>query len=99
MIRHIVVFTLTATDAEQRAQDVEGMRSGLQALVGTVPGLHSIVVEPDLGLIDNHWDVALVSEHDDNAALEAYQAHPQHQQAAIFISGIVTDRATVDYEF
>ena len=99
MIRHIVVFTLTATDAGQRAQDVEGMRSRLQALVGAVPGLHSIVVEPDLGLIDTHWDVALVSEHDDNAALEAYQAHPQHEQAATFISGIVTDRATVDYEF
>ena len=99
MIRHIVMFTLAATDEEQRARDVAEVRTRLSALVGVVPGLHSVVFERDLGLIAaGHWDVVLVSEHDDNAALEAYQAHPAHQEAGAFIRTVVVDRATVDYE-
>lgn len=99
MIRHIVMFTLSATDAEQRKSDIVEVRARLDALVGVVPGLHSVTFEPDLGLIDaGHWDVVLVSEHDDNAALEAYQAHPAHQEAGAFIRTVVKDRATVDYE-
>jgi hypothetical protein len=99
MIRHIVMFTLTATDEEQRARDIIDVRGRLEALVGVVPGLKSVTFEPDLGLIQaGHWDVVLVSEHDDNAALEAYQAHPDHQAAGAFIRTVTGDRATVDYE-
>ena len=99
MIRHIVMFTLSATDAAQRESDIAEVRARLDALVGVVPGLRSISFEPDLGLIEaGHWDAALVSEHDDNAALEAYQAHPAHQEAGAFIRTVTGDRATVDYE-
>lgn len=98
MIRHIVMFTLTATDPTQREEDIAGMQRRLAALVGVVPGLRSIALEPDLGLVDGHWDVVLVSEHDDNAALEAYQAHPAHVEAGAFIRSVTADRATVDYE-
>jgi heme-degrading monooxygenase HmoA len=99
MIRHIVMFTLTATDEAQRAADVEEVRRRLDALVGVVPGLRSVTFSRDLGLIAaGHWDVVLVSEHDDNAALEAYQAHPDHQAAGAFIRTVTGDRATVDYE-
>ncbi len=97
MIRHIVMFTLAATDRQQRQADVAQMQERLAALVGVVPGLHSISLQPDLGLIDGHWDVVLVSEHDDNAALEAYQAHPAHIEAGAFIRSVTGDRATVDY--
>jgi hypothetical protein len=48
-------------------------------------------------LIDGHWHVALISEHDDNAALEAYQSHPAHLEAAAFVSSVISDRAVVDY--
>jgi len=100
MIRHIVMFTLASSDESQREQDVTAMRSRLDALVGTVPGLVSISLNRDLGLVaDGHWDVVLVSEHDDNAALEGYQSHPAHQDAGAFIRTVTLERATVDYEY
>lgn len=98
MIRHIVEFKLSATDPVQRAQDADGIRSHLTALVGVIPGLQGMTVAPDLGLVDTHWDVVLVSDHDDNAALEAYQAHPAHKDASAWVSGVVTDRAIIDFE-
>lgn len=98
MIRHVVMFNLTAASDAERAADISEMQSRLGALVGVVPGLISITLKPDLGLLEDHWDVVLVSEHDDNAALEGYQAHPAHQEAGAFIRSVTNDRATVDYE-
>jgi hypothetical protein len=98
MITHIVEFQLAATDDRQRAEDTDGIRGRLTALVGVVPGLRAITVERDLGLVSGHWDVVLISEHDDNAALESYQAHPAHQEASAWISTVVTARAVVDFE-
>lgn len=98
MIRHIVAFRLGATDETQRSTDAAGIRERLSALVGVIPGLQTVTVGRDLGLVDGHWDVVLVSEHDDNPALEGYQAHPAHKEAAAWISTVVTERAIVDFE-
>lgn len=99
MIRHVVMFTLTAADEAGRATAVSGMRERLTALVGVVPGLRSMSLGPDLGLVEGHRDVVLVSEHDDNEALEGYQAHPAHLEAFGFIRSVTTsERAVVDYE-
>jgi len=38
-----------------------------------------------------------VSEHHDNAALEAYQIHPAHIEVATWIGTVISDRAVVDY--
>jgi heme-degrading monooxygenase HmoA len=98
MIRHIVLFTLAATDEAQRASDAAGMKQRLEGLVGQIPGLRTVTVTRDLGEVEGHFDIALVSEHDDNAALEGYQAHPAHKEAAAFVASVVDKRATVDYE-
>jgi len=92
------MFNLTAASDEERAADISEMQSRLTALIGVVPGLQSITLKPDLGLVEDHWDVVLVSEHDDNAALEGYQEHPAHKEAGAFIRSVTNDRATVDYE-
>ena len=98
MIRHVVMFNLSAAADSERAADISEMQSRLGALVGVVPGLQSIVLKPDLGLLEDHWDVVLISEHDDNEALEGYQKHPAHVEAGAFIRSVTNDRATVDYE-
>ena len=97
MIRHIVLFRLAADDDTQRREDAAEIASRLEALRTQIPGIESIRVDRDLGLVDGHWDVALVSEHEDNAALEAYQVHPAHTEAAAFIASVISDRAVVDY--
>ena len=97
MIRHIVLFRLAADDDTQRRDDAHGIAERLQALETQIAGIQSIRVDRDLGLVDGHWDIALVSEHDDNAALEAYQVHPAHVEVATWIGTVISDRAVVDY--
>lgn len=97
MIRHIVLWRLAADDETQRREDAHAIAEKLTALETQIAGIRSIRVDRDLGLVDGHWDIALVSEHDDNAALEAYQAHPAHKEAAAFVAARVSDRACVDY--
>lgn len=97
MIRHIVLFQLAADDDAQRRDDAHEIAARLTALETQIPGIQSIRVDRDLGLVAGHWDLALVSEHDDNAALEAYQAHPAHVEAAAYVSSVVSARAVVDY--
>ena len=92
------MFQLSAASDAERAADLSGLSERLTALVGVVPGLQSLVVKPDLGLVEGHWDVVLVSEHDDNEALEGYQSHPAHVEAGAFVRSVTNDRATVDYE-
>lgn len=97
MIRHIVLFKLAAEDEAQRRDDAHGIAERLEALETQIAGIQSIRVDRDLGLVEGHWDVALISEHDDNAALEAYQVHPAHKDVFGFISSVISDRAVVDY--
>jgi len=92
------MFNLTAASDAERAADISGMQERLGALAGVVPGLRSITLKPDLGLLEDHWDVVLVSEHDDGEALEGYQAHPAHKEVGAYIRSVTNDRATVDYE-
>jgi hypothetical protein len=98
MIRHIVAFRLSATDPDQRKVDVAGMRERLEPLARTVPGVLDLRVHDDLGLVDSHWHAVLVSDHSDNAALEAYQTHPEHVAAVEWVNTVVADRAVVDFE-
>ena len=99
MIRHVVAFQLTAASDAERAADISQMQERLNALVGVIPGLQTMSLKPDLGLVEGHWDVVLISEHDDNAALEGYQEHPAHKEAGAFIRSVTTsERVTVDYE-
>jgi quinol monooxygenase YgiN len=97
VIRHIVAFRLEAESAVARAEHAMAMAAALEPL-NALDEVLSLTVRPDLGLVDGHWHVVLVSEHPDSAALEAYQAHPAHRAASAEAGRYVAERAVVDYE-
>jgi hypothetical protein len=74
LIRHIVFFTVKA------AVDVETVRSGLMAL-GRIP--HSrhfeVTVNRKVDLYANDIDIVVYAEFDDDAALDAFKAHPLYE--------------------
>lgn len=96
MIRHLVLFRLAPEPAAVRIEHIEGMRARLQALQAKVSGALSIEVDPDVVGGPNHWHVALVAEFEDRAALDAYQAHPNHQAAIAYLADFVVERSIVD---
>ena len=97
MIRHIVLFRLSATDPEIKRANALALKERIEALEGRIDGLLSVTIGLDLGYIGTHWDVGLVSEHADYAALEAYQAHPEHTPILEFANSIASEKAAVDY--
>ena len=95
MVKHIVTFKLTGTDAERR-QVAENFKPALEALPAQIDVLRSI----EVGINDDpaeSWDVVLTAVVDTMADVEVYAKHPAHVAAAGLLAGHKADRACVDY--
>lgn len=95
MIRHIVCWKLVEENKAEHALKIQIM---LEPLVGQVPGLLRLEVGINLTAApEDNWDVVLNSDFESMAALDAYQVHPLHKEAAAFIMTVRTQRVCVDY--
>lgn len=82
MVRHVILWELKAEySAEEKAVIKQDIKNALEALAGVIPGLVSITVNIN-GLASSNADCMLDSVFVDEAALQAYQKHPAHQEAA-----------------
>lgn len=97
-IRHVVSWKLAADDAAERAEQAAEVARRLTALAGVVPGMLSISAGANTVLPASNWDVALVADFVSTEALDAYQQHPAHVEAAGYIRSVVQDRVAVDFE-
>lgn len=92
MIRHVVLMRFSdpgdAPEAKQR----------LDALPGVVPELLSLDAGVDVLRTDASYDLSLVTTHEDLAALQAYGAHPAHQEFLQWVRPRLAARAVVDAE-
>jgi hypothetical protein len=95
-LRHIVAWKLAADDQAARAAQAQEITDRLLALVGVVPTIGTMTVGPNV--VEGNWDVALVADFADRAALDAYQVHPVHQEVVAYVRSVVSDRAAVDFE-
>lgn len=98
MIRHIVMWKLKEfADGATRAENLATFRTLLEGCRDLVPGtLHLEVGLAGEGL-DSTYDLVLVSDFADKAALDAYQVHPEHQKVKDFAKRVVETRQCVDY--
>ena len=94
-IRHVVSWKLAATETREKAEHAAQVVAGLGSLVGVVGEIRSLQVGADVAGGDN-WDVVLIADFDDLAALARYQVHPAHQKVATFIRSVVFHRMAVD---
>ena len=92
MIKHIVMWKL------KDKADAAAIKDKLEALAGKIPGLLNIEVGIDFLASAQSADVVLYSELESRAALEAYQAHPEHQAIVPMIKAAALARTVVDYE-
>ncbi|CAH0122930.1 MULTISPECIES: Dabb family protein [unclassified Microbacterium] len=98
MIRHVVTWKLASEDAEERAVQAAEVARRLNSLDGVVPQLRSISAGANTLYADVNWDVTLVADVDSVEALEQYQVHPAHEEAAGYIRTVVASRVAVDFE-
>ncbi|MFW5695107.1 MAG: Dabb family protein [Alkalispirochaeta sp.] len=99
MVKHIVIWKLTDQyEGMGHAEIAQEVQRRILAMKGTVPSLRDVECGIDFNRSERAWDVALYSSFDDRAALEAYQADPEHAKVKAFIGAVATEQAVVDYE-
>ena len=97
MIRHVVAWKLASDDADERASHAQRIVDELDALVGVVPEIASLSAGANSLDLPGNWDVVLIADFADEAALDAYQVHPAHKKVAEFIGTVRSDRVAVDF--
>lgn len=82
MVKHIILWQLKDELSDDEKLTVKaGIKDGLEALQGKIPGLLEIKVET-VGLASSNADVMLYSVFEDEAALKGYAVHPEHVAVA-----------------
>jgi uncharacterized protein (DUF1330 family) len=78
--------------------DAVEIKRQLEALAGRIPGLLHVEVGVDFLASEQSADLVLIAEFDSRAALETYQAHPEHQAVVPLVKAAAISRVVVDYE-
>lgn len=98
MLRHIVMWKLAADDSATKERDAATIRSALTSLLPHIPEILSLTVSTNSTAVPKNWDVVLVADYADEAALQSYIDHPEHQRVVKIIVPLVSARAVVDFE-
>ena len=81
-----------------RAENAQKLKAKLEGCRGIVPGILHLEVGLAKTGLESTYDVVLVSDFADKAALDAYQVHPTHEALKAFIGAVRESRECVDYE-
>lgn len=99
MVKHVILWNLKdeLSDSEKR-KVAQGIKDGLEGLMGQIPGMTEIKVNID-GLPSSNADVMLDSTFETEDALKAYSTHPAHVAVADSkVRPYTKSRVCMDYE-
>ncbi len=99
MVKHIVMWKLKdAAEGARREQNAQRLKEKLEALRQTIPEIRGLEVGLNINPSPEAFDVVLVSEFEDQAALAAYQNHPEHRRLiSEFLEKVRSEKRVVDY--
>lgn len=82
MVKHVILWQLKDELSDEEKMNVKaGIKTGLEALKGKIPGLIDIKVEVE-PLASSNADVMLDSAFENEEALKNYAVHPEHVAVA-----------------
>lgn len=96
MITHVVLWKIKPELNKEEV--IPEAKRCLCSMLGKIPGLLSVKAGENLFPEKNGFDLALITNHESQQALEEYFPHPIHQEVASFIKEIVVARASIDFE-
>ena len=95
MVRHLVMFRLK--DKPERQENAQKLKEALEALEESIPEVKSIETGLNINEKSTAYDLVLISDFDNEDALERYRLHPEHKKVLELISEINEDIAAIDY--
>ncbi|MCQ2588637.1 MAG: Dabb family protein [Treponema sp.] len=100
MVKHIILWTLKEMSDEEKKSVKAGIKEGLEALKGKIPGLVDIKVITDGRLDSSNADLMLDSTFENADALKGYSKHPEHVAVADGkVRPYTAARSCLDFEF
>ena len=97
MVTHIVMWNLKDEAAGgTRDTNAAVMKERLEGLVGKIDGLISLKVGRNV--VPGGFDLCLVGQYRDLAALNFYRDHPLHKEVQRFVHQVITQRVSCDFE-
>lgn len=99
MVKHIILWTLKDMPAAEKETVKKGIKEGLEALKGKIPGLVDIKVNTEGRLESSTADLMLDSTFENADALKGYSKHPDHVAVADSkVRPYTASRACLDFE-
>ena len=96
MVKHIILWKLK--DEFNTSEVKQGIKNGLEGLLGVIPGLLEIEVKTET-LASSNVDVMLYSAFENEEALKGYSVHPEHVKVADTLVRPYTEtRSCIDFE-
>ena len=96
MVKLIILWKLKEEHNNDSVK--EGIKNGLEGLLGKIPGLIEIEVQT-VGLASSNADGMLYSVFEDEASLKGYATHPEHVHVAnTFVRPFTQTRLCLDFE-
>lgn len=96
-IRHVVMWKLRGPSLAERDEQRIQLAEHLRALPAVIPHIQSFEVGVGDDLNDDYYDVVLISDFADRAALKEYVSAPEHQKVIAYVQEFVAERSAVDY--
>ncbi len=95
MVKHVIIWKL---NEEHNTPEIKnGIKCGIEGLLGIVPGLVDVRVETT-PLESSNADVMLYSVFEDEDALKGYAVHPEHVKVAnTYVRPYTQSRSCFDY--
>ena len=96
MVKHIILWTLKEEFNNDEVKN--GIKQGLESLLGLIPGLVEIKVQTEK-LESSNADVMLYSVFESEKALKEYAVHPAHVEVAnTKVRPFTQTRSCIDFE-
>lgn len=96
-IKHIVMWRVRGDSADERRANAQRVQAAFEPIAGRIPGLRKLEIGIDESGLDYACHVVLYSEFVDQASLDAYTTHPEHQRAKDLCGDVRITRHVVDY--
>ena len=97
MLKHIVMWKLKDyAEGRSRAENIEYIKSMLEALPGVIKELKFIEVGAAVNA-DRNYDAVLYSEFESPEALQIYLNHPEHKKVSEYVAKVREARIAGDY--
>lgn len=96
-LRHIVSWKLSGQTREERDAQAAEVAELIEPLREKISSVRALSLHRNELFDGANYDLTLIADFDDEAGLEFYAKHPEHQPALQFMPTVTVSRVATDF--